>query len=199
MAEQTPPAASSGLLQRLQARLEGLPAPGGPMGQAIASLAKAQATAFAAFDWASTGTVEEKREVLRTCMKTIQELAGMCGASDPRVKILRAMHAVATAIVEGRPEPTEKELGLTGSSCFIATAACGAEDAPEVMRLRSFRDKVLRRSRGGRAFVRAYEFLSPPIAQFIRDKPLAGPLVRWAVVFPAAAIVRRWVRDIDPA
>ena len=54
------------------------------------------------------------------------------------------------------------------SKCFIATAAFGNQDITEVVRLREFRDNVLRNSISGRCFIRIYSFLSPPVASIIR-------------------------------
>jgi len=189
---EAPRKSGAGLLQRLADRLNRLPESADILERASASLAKAQGALLAHFPNVE-GTVAQKRAVLQTCAQTIDQLAGMRGQNDPRVKLLRAMYAVALASVEGRPEPTEKELGLS-SKCFIATAACGNENAADVIRLRAFRDQVLQRSAGGRTWVRAYELLSPPIAGFISNRPLARSLVRRAVVQPAAAIAKRWMQ-----
>lgn len=51
-----------------------------------------------------------------------------------------------------------------GGGCFVATAAWGTDMAPEVESLRSWRDRVLLRSRVGRLFVKVYYQISPPLA-----------------------------------
>lgn len=71
------------------------------------------------------------------------------------------------------------------SACFIATAACGTDQAEDVVQLRAYRDNVLQQSRIGRTFITAYEATSPPIAQIISDSPFARSLVRSLVVRPA--------------
>ncbi len=68
--------------------------------------------------------------------------------------------------------------GGGGSGCFIATAAFGTEMAKEVIALRKFRDKYLLTSPLGRDFVKLYYKTSPPIANFIRNKPLLKAIVR---------------------
>lgn len=60
---------------------------------------------------------------------------------------------------------------VTGRACFIATAAYGDIDAPEVEQLRKFRDKSLMTNPFGRGFVKAYYRVSPPFARLIARKP----------------------------
>lgn len=62
--------------------------------------------------------------------------------------------------------------------CFIATAAFENEFAPEVIRLRMFRDFYLQKSFGGRFFIKLYYALSPSIAFFIDRMPSVKPLIR---------------------
>lgn len=57
--------------------------------------------------------------------------------------------------------------GGGGKGCFIATAVYGSYDAPEVIILREFKDKVLINNRLGSLFVRLYYRLSPSIARII--------------------------------
>lgn len=70
------------------------------------------------------------------------------------------------------------QLGLQTrpSKCFIATAACGGGEQADVMTIRRFRNRVLRRRWWGRALVSLYETLSPPIAAAVgRSETLAIP------------------------
>ncbi len=64
------------------------------------------------------------------------------------------------------------------SRCFIATAAYGTPEEPEVMVLRHFRDETLLKSKAGQAFVDGYYEISPPIADYIRDKESLRAVVR---------------------
>jgi hypothetical protein len=68
--------------------------------------------------------------------------------------------------------------GGGGGGCFIATAAYGADSAADVMVLRQFRDEFLLGNAPGRAFVKAYYNLSPPMASYIADRPTLRTAVR---------------------
>jgi hypothetical protein len=74
--------------------------------------------------------------------------------------------------------------------CFIATAACGANDAPDVLALRRFRDDVLVRSKVGRRVIDIYYRLSPPLARTIETHPPLARAVHRLLVAPMARIVR---------
>ena len=68
--------------------------------------------------------------------------------------------------------------GEGGGSCFIATSAYGTPMAKEIRALCKFRDEYLLTNRPGKAFVRFYYKHSPPIADFIRNKPILKAIVR---------------------
>ena len=70
---------------------------------------------------------------------------------------------------------TEKS---SGGGCFIATAAWGTPDAPEVRALRHFRDEVLIKNVAGRQFIALYNRASPPLARFIAEHPTVKLVVR---------------------
>ena len=78
-----------------------------------------------------------------------------------------------------------------GGGCFIATAAYGTAFAPEVKTLRVLRDRYLMTNAAGRAFVSGYYRLSPPIADFIRERDRLRALVRWGLT-PIVAL-SRWL------
>lgn len=73
------------------------------------------------------------------------------------------------------------------SNCFIATAVYGDSSAPEVRTLRDFRDNKLLPTIAGKAFVRTYYLLSPPIATWLENKPRISATIR----FLLDIIVRR--------
>lgn len=64
------------------------------------------------------------------------------------------------------------------SGCYIATAVYGSYDAPEVRVLRRFRDEVLSKTLPGRAFIRTYYAVSPPIARRLENAGRVNRLAR---------------------
>lgn len=66
------------------------------------------------------------------------------------------------------------ERAANRGECYIATAVYGSYDAPSVKTLRRYRDERLERSALGRAFVRGYYRISPPLARYFAvDSPLS--------------------------
>jgi hypothetical protein len=80
--------------------------------------------------------------------------------------------------------------------CFIATAAYGSWMHPHVASLRRFRDEVLLRTTIGSLMVEAYYRHSPPIAEYIGQRPLLRSLTRaalaplvLAIEYPAGSLL----------
>ena len=78
-----------------------------------------------------------------------------------------------------------------GTACYIATAAYGSYLDGNVQVLRDFRDEYLLASAPGRALVALYDRTSPPVADFIAQRPALRLAVRatltpviYAVKFP---------------
>lgn len=84
------------------------------------------------------------------------------------------------------------EIGLQSrpSKCFIATAAYGGGEQAEVMALRRFRNRVLKRAWWGRPIIACYETLSPPLALLVLRSPTAAAAVR-AALHPLARAAAR--------
>ncbi len=74
----------------------------------------------------------------------------------------------------------------TSGSCFIATAAYGSYTAPEVLILRSFRDRYLLTSVPGRLLVAWYYHYGPYAATYLNAHPAFKPAVR-ALLMPVVA------------
>lgn len=102
-----------------------------------------------------------------------------------------------SSLASGIPvfEVIEPDQSESKSACFIATAACGTEQADDVIRLRHFRDTVLRRTSIGRGFIHAYEYLSPPVARAIAGYSWARRIVRIMIVIPARYFADFWTSD----
>lgn len=89
--------------------------------------------------------------------------------------------------VKQHPAATKKE---QKSGCFVATAASGDSFAPEVVVLSAFRDDVLLHNRVGKAFVRLYYAMSPPLAAVIARSVFLRRAAMGLIVRPAVQIVR---------
>lgn len=77
--------------------------------------------------------------------------------------------------------------GTAQGFCFVATAAYGDYDHPQVRVLRAFRDHVLESSSAGHALVRAYYASSPPLARFIAASDLRRSIAR-AALWPLVGV-----------
>ena len=71
-----------------------------------------------------------------------------------------------------------KQSDSSKGRCFIATAAFSSPEAPAVVELTRFRDRVLVRSGFGRAFIRLYYRHSPRFAFFLDKHPTLKPFFR---------------------
>jgi len=83
--------------------------------------------------------------------------------------------------------------GSDGSGCFVATAAHGDYDAPEVKELRALRDEYLAMSGTGRTFIRWYYREGPSAANWIAERPWARSGTRVALqpaVWLSSALTR---------
>lgn len=83
---------------------------------------------------------------------------------------------------------------VTDDFCFVATAAHGDIDAPEVVLLRRFRDQKLLTNTPGRVATAAYYRIGPYAAAVIRRYPTLRPPARRALA-PAVWWARRSLRS----
>jgi len=117
-------------------------------------------------------------------------------------KLQTASGQVVKLNIQGLPAGAEGKLKETfpnaeiaeDKKCFVATAAYGSGLAPEVMALRQLRDTRMRENRLGRWAIRIYERCSPPLADWIEERPVVRSLVRRLVLKPIVRIVRCQLR-----
>jgi hypothetical protein len=82
--------------------------------------------------------------------------------------------------------------GSGGGGCFVATAAFGDFNAPEVVFLRTFRDQWLSRSALGRGFIRGYYAVSPPLAEVIAKSESLRGFARSFILRPTISMLRHF-------
>jgi ribosomal protein L7/L12 len=105
------------------------------------------------------------------------------GQKIEAIKLYRERTSLGLKEAKDAVDAREAELRARGdiaakSGCFIATAAFGAEDAPEVLALRRFRDSVLVQNEGGRRFILGYYRWSPPLADWLAGNPMLCGIAR---------------------
>ncbi|HEV2913220.1 MAG TPA: CFI-box-CTERM domain-containing protein [Pyrinomonadaceae bacterium] len=80
--------------------------------------------------------------------------------------------------------------GGSGGGCFVATAAFGDFNAPEVVFLRAFRDEWLSQSALGRGFIQAYYAVSPPLSEVIAKSESLRGFTRRFILRPTISLLR---------
>lgn len=68
--------------------------------------------------------------------------------------------------------------------CFVATACYGDYDAPEVIALRLYRDRVLEQTYRGRVFIKIYYLVSPSLARIIENSDYFKRIVKVKLLNP---------------
>jgi len=94
-----------------------------------------------------------------------------------------------------RRQITIEEPPTPKGGCFVATAACGSPNAPEVEILRKFRDTALTNTWTGRCLMEGYVWISPPLARWIEQHPRVRLLVRTLLIVPLARCANVIVRS----
>ena len=91
-------------------------------------------------------------------------------------------------------DPDDQQAREASSGCFVATAAYGSYDHPDVVALRRFKDEVLDRSVAGRAFVSFYWYVGPRLARRVSTDGISGRVARSLIAPLARRAARRETR-----
>lgn len=76
------------------------------------------------------------------------------------------------------------------SGCFIATAVYGDIMASEVVCLRQYRDNILNLTTTGRAFIKLYYFVSPPLAAIVSKSRVLKIVIRTFILKPLILLLK---------
>lgn len=122
------------------------------------------------------GPVAKNIRILKKNIQQTQE-------NDDRVKCESCGRKMVPRIVFRNGEPDHSICPYCAEvykrfGCFIATAVYGDAYAEEVIALRRFRDETLSSNAFGRAIIRIYYKISPPIAHQLRKMPLTSQLLK---------------------
>lgn len=80
----------------------------------------------------------------------------------------------------------------SGATCFVATAAYGNPDHPDVVFLRAFRDQILAQTPTGQLFISWYWRTGPKLARVVDAVPISRMPARHAIGVVAAILKRRY-------
>ncbi|KOR31085.1 hypothetical protein TI04_02625 [Achromatium sp. WMS2] len=161
--------------------------------------------------WGARFTKPVKNTVLAHPTPTVDWFTSM---DDSSVTLNIAWKAVETDhVIEVAKKLESAYIDLGGSSypssglnqakttnakdgCFIATAAMGDYEHPNVIELRRFRDDYLNKHWYGQQFIATYYRLSPPLARIIARYAILRKISRWMIVQPAVLLAKRLRKDI---
>jgi hypothetical protein len=91
---------------------------------------------------------------------------------------------------EGRGNPDRDDDDDSGGGCFVATAAYGDRQHPDVVDLRRLRDEILVGCAAGRTFIRIYRAIGPRLARVVEPRRASGRAAR-ALIAPIARAAGR--------
>lgn len=80
----------------------------------------------------------------------------------------------------------------SGATCFVASAAYGDPNHPDVMFLRHYRDTKLKSSVTGRAFIAFYWKLGPVLARLVSSSPVLQRISRSAIETIVRGLQQAW-------
>lgn len=125
-----------------------------------------------------------KRYPLEKRQKTIELYAAglkideVCNNDDLPSRVLRMMryhqgwkavdpnHSISSDFEMKYQKVQQRRAKAQKSGCYVATAVYGSYDCPQVWTLRRFRDNTLAETWYGRAFIRMYYAVSPPLVKW---------------------------------
>lgn len=126
-----------------------------------------------------------------TGRKVVEDHIDTFDQLDKRGKMTR--HSVTTDVKTGAGNMRIES--KSGATCFVATAAYGEPNHPDVVLLRRFRDEKLSNSSTGRKFIAWYWRSGPKLARMIAWSPVLRRTARSALK-PIVGLVKLILHDL---
>jgi hypothetical protein len=130
----------------------------------------------AAQEYKLTNREDPKRELMTgyECPEGNGFHIGHSWSADSQPRPRQPLETVAARA----PVPVKQEVprasapgqGASGGGCFVATAAYGDPNHPDVVFLREFRDNTLSQIRLGRSFIKIYRRFGPALAGLVMNR-----------------------------
>jgi len=117
------------------------------------------------------------------CVVTGEALVGS-GKTPDMIRLIEIYSKHFSNVVDAIKGSSNSTAG--SSACFVATACFGSPDEKTVVTLRQFREIVLKKYSLGRALVKNYYRLSPPLARTIERHPV----LRYPIAISLTSLAR---------
>lgn len=117
------------------------------------------------------------------CVVTGEALIGS-GKTPDMIKLIEIYGKHFSNVVDAIKGSSHSTSGRT--ACFVATACFGSPHQETVVTLRQFREVILKRHAFGRALVKSYYRISPPLAKTIERYPV----LRYPVAIVLTSLAR---------
>ncbi len=131
-------------------------------------------------EFAKTYTVEELKDVINQAWKITIKLNRMDVRTETREKLNSNKNSLKEIRKANDIHTTSSSSSSSSNSsgCYIATMVYGSYDAPEVLVLRDFRDRILLKSQIGKMFVNTYYKYSPKFVELTKDIKIVHTIFR---------------------
>ena len=124
-------------------------------------------------------SVANLRELISYAYEVMHQINSMKMSPDLRSSFRKNFNVIEDIHNNLKPKPSySNTYSNSNGGCYIATMAYCSYDHPQVLRLRTFRDKVLAKSIPGRWFIQIYYAVSPKLVQILKGNQSVNRFTR---------------------